>query len=548
MSDIIDINIYPVVETVDLTIEPNLTTININTVNGGGGAVDSVNGKTGVVVLNQDDVLDGTTYKQYSQTEKTKLAGIAAGATNVTKTSDLINDGDDGNPFISLLDLPSNIIFYPTNVASDISGYVKIVTSITDPSYNTTAVDVSTGAITTTNQLISSLATAPNIIVGNPGVFNITTIGNIRRISGSGEASFYFQVYKRTSGGVETLIATSDNTIPVLDSGTYVEFSATAIWDDGIFSATDRVVMKYYANRIAGGSNPTYEFQFGGVTPVRTLVPIPLSVVPILTIDAVPTDGSTNAVSSNGVFDALALKQNVLTNPISGTGANGQVSFWDGTNSQTGDNTFFWDNTNKRLRINQLTDAGFRLDVNGTARVQGNLTLTAGASSSFRFNSSVFVGRIGLQNLINQDTFFDLFTNLGDGTKSAGFAIWAKGTPSGVTNSELLEFRYDGVNTRYSLNVIQSGTGTLRPFHLYIGTNTNQLKLQTNGNVSINSASDNASAQLQVDSTTRGFLPPRMTTTQKNAIATPTAGLVVYDTTLNKLCVYTTIWETITSL
>jgi hypothetical protein len=199
-----------------------------------------------------------------------------------TNTSDLINDGDDGNPFISLLDLPSNIIFYPTNVASDIVGYVKIVTSITDPSYNTTAVDVSTGAITTTNQLISSLATAPNIIVGNPGVFNITTIGNIRRISGSGTASFYFQVYKRTSAGVETLVATSDNTIPILDGGTYIEFSATAIWDDGIFLDTDRVVMKYYANRISGGSNPTYEFQFGGVTPVRTLVPIPLSVVPVI--------------------------------------------------------------------------------------------------------------------------------------------------------------------------------------------------------------------------------------------------------------------------
>ena len=47
----------------------------------GGGTVDSVNGATGVVVLDQDDVLDGTTYKQYSATEKTKLAGIATGAT-----------------------------------------------------------------------------------------------------------------------------------------------------------------------------------------------------------------------------------------------------------------------------------------------------------------------------------------------------------------------------------------------------------------------------------------------------------------------------------
>jgi hypothetical protein len=43
---------------------------------------------------------------------------------------------------------------------------------------------------------------------------------------------------------------------------------------------------------------------------------------------------------------------------------------------------------------------------------------------------------------------------------------------------------------------------------------------------------------LTINSTTKGFLPPRMTTTQKNAIASPAAGLVVYDSTTNKLCCY----------
>jgi hypothetical protein len=47
-----------------------------------------------------------------------------------------------------------------------------------------------------------------------------------------------------------------------------------------------------------------------------------------------------------------------------------------------------------------------------------------------------------------------------------------------------------------------------------------------------------ASALLEMESTTKGFLPPRMTTTQKNAIATPSSGLVVYDSTTNKLCCY----------
>ena len=44
------------------------------------GVVDSVNGQTGVVVLDADDIADGTTNKAYTATEQTKLAGIASGA------------------------------------------------------------------------------------------------------------------------------------------------------------------------------------------------------------------------------------------------------------------------------------------------------------------------------------------------------------------------------------------------------------------------------------------------------------------------------------
>ncbi len=40
-----------------------------------------------------------------------------------------------------------------------------------------------------------------------------------------------------------------------------------------------------------------------------------------------------------------------------------------------------------------------------------------------------------------------------------------------------------------------------------------------------------ASSILSMTSTTAGFLPPRMTTTQRDAIATPATGLVIYNTT-----------------
>lgn len=81
----------------------------------------------------------------------------------------------------------------------------------------------------------------------------------------------------------------------------------------------------------------------------------------------------------------------------------------------------------------------------------------------------------------------------------------------------------------------------------YGTNNTERMRILGNGQIGVGVSAPNASALFQIDSTTRGFLPPRMTTTQKNAIATPAAGLVIYDTTLNKLCVYTTAWETITS-
>jgi hypothetical protein len=47
-----------------------------------------------------------------------------------------------------------------------------------------------------------------------------------------------------------------------------------------------------------------------------------------------------------------------------------------------------------------------------------------------------------------------------------------------------------------------------------------------------------ASAVLEVSSTTRGFLPPRMTTAEKNLIATPATGLMVFDTDLVRPCFF----------
>jgi uncharacterized protein (TIGR02145 family) len=55
------------------------------------------------------------------------------------------------------------------------------------------------------------------------------------------------------------------------------------------------------------------------------------------------------------------------------------------------------------------------------------------------------------------------------------------------------------------------------------------------GNIGIGTTTPNPSSLLEVNSTSQGFLPPRLTTVQRNAISNPATGLVVYNTTNNSL-------------
>ena len=65
---------------------------------------------------------------------------------------------------------------------------------------------------------------------------------------------------------------------------------------------------------------------------------------------------------------------------------------------------------------------------------------------------------------------------------------------------------------------------------LFITTNSN-----AQVGIGVSTASINQSAQLDVVSTTKGFLPPRMTTTERDAIVNPASGLVIFNTTTNSL-------------
>jgi hypothetical protein len=159
-------------------------------------------------------------------------------------------------------------------------------------------------------------------------------------------------------------------------------------------------------------------------------------------------------------------------------------------------------------------------------------------------------GVIALQN--SGETSFDRLV-LGVGTnafpsiKRNGAAIdFRLADDSGYADVNMGQATFGGGNGYIGINNSASIDSALRAIRTNSGSSP--LSIST-GEVGVGDATTYASAIFAIGSTTRGFLPPRMTTTQKNAIATPATGLVLYDTTLNKLAVYTgSAWETVTSL
>lgn len=157
--------------------------------------------------------------------------------------------------------------------------------------------------------------------------------------------------------------------------------------------------------------------------------------------------------------------------------------------------------SNGRILMNTTTDNGNQVQINGSLSVS-SISMNSGGISTVN-NGTVDIGGAAV-------AFRTIFVNTINSGTSVNFLTIGVGT--------------FGMNVRKSANT------------------EGVIYVQDSSTVSTSNATI-----LSLESTTRGFRPPRMTTAQKNAIASPVAGLVIYDTDLNKLCVYTTAWQTITS-
>lgn len=115
------------------------------------------------------------------------------------------------------------------------------------------------------------------------------------------------------------------------------------------------------------------------------------------------------------------------------------------------------------------------------------LTIESPASNYYKFTSVAGAG-LGIQSqTAGQQSVVDLFAKDGDGTDNVVFPnLFAKGTPTGLTVIEYLQFAYVASGAYMRLYSGASGSGTsVREIQIYTGTNTDQLTIETNGKITM---------------------------------------------------------------
>lgn len=130
----------------------------------------------------------------------------------------------------------------------------------------------------------------------------------------------------------------------------------------------------------------------------------------------------------------------------------------------------------------------------------------------------------------------------GSGTQGFALQLFGSGAAAGMTFGDLFDpttpycfvGEYGGVDSDQIEIYGQKGAGVRAGVY---GSTTPQVWVAQAGNVGVGTVSPSASAELDVVSTTRGFLPPRMTTVQRDAISAA-AGLEIHNTTTTAHEVY----------
>lgn len=259
-----------------------------------------------------------------------------------------------------------------------------------------------------------------------------------------------------------------------------------------------------------------------------------VSVTGLVQLGSASRSGACAGLGGQFGYDSGSLKYcdnsnwQTLASGLAGSGAASHIAYWSAAGTLSHDNNqLYWDATNNLLGI-------------GTGSPDAPLTVNGAISAT-----AVYVtGTIG----IISGTF--VYANQASATTAWIGILTANTVSSGMVSASSI-----------SGTLMQAGNGTTAEpsYSFYSDRNTGMFRADADtiafsangaetmriatGQVGIGATVLNSAAQLQVDSTSKGFLPPRMTTAQRSGISSPPAGLLIYNTSTGLIEVYNgTTW------
>lgn len=209
--------------------------------------------------------------------------------------------------------------------------------------------------------------------------------------------------------------------------------------------------------------------------------------------------------------------------------------------------------------VRTTTDAGYAFDVNGTSRFQNNIMVSSGyiQVNNMSLTASGVAGVGNTNTTITGGTGQGSYLALQSYAQIRAESSTIRFAPNGSSQPTIL-FSNDGSNSSTIYGSVNntggakklilyggdynSGGISTEPINVYIagGTETNSATYgkvflahdgtAAKGNVGVGTNAPNASALVDMTSTTQGMLPPRMTSTQRDAISSPPDGLQIFCT------------------
>jgi hypothetical protein len=375
------------------------------------------------------------------------------------------------------------------------------------------------------------------------GLTDTTTAGQILESDGSGGWDFVDNTDNVTKTG-----APDDSYLAVWDSDGVIKGDGNVSWDGSTFTISGQTA-------------------FGRDTSS--------TVIPPIANDSATYDGH------------LAIRNAFLVRWVSSTNAVQR----GGITADSSSNMLFYNVSTENMRLDSSGNLGigttpsYKLDVAGNASVEhtsGLILLVKGTNSNsnnwIQLSNDAQNWNIGIDGgdsdrfyiydettvkfeidpsgsvTINGGAGPVLLSVVGTGADSAieltdDAATWNIGVGD-ISAGNDVYYIYGGSSPGRKFQINQNGTseflGPLVVGSGFEGSTAPDNGLLVEGSVGIGDSSIDAAAILELTSTSKGFLPPRMTEAEKAAISSPAEGLMVWNTTSGTMDVYDgSLWKSL---